>query len=247
MGKLVHDVIGHRPRKVHRFGFEKQRGVFEKWVNNAEHRYTQTAACGQTLYGDIVRGIDDAAFVNLPIKSQCDRCLWIHPFPDLNALDGRSLPPDAVLELEVQWLWLARLGQAMEAVPHAARGCWFGPMPADVSFAPMPLCLWCRAPSWTDPRRWEWEIATALGGVEKYCYRQVCSGCGHSFRTDRPRGPDPRCNMCGWRGIVFDKRLAEYEEPPRTWSNTDPIAQVRDGIESVRRTGSGYPGGGVER
>jgi hypothetical protein len=223
---------------VHRFGVRGQGDSYERrWGSGRDpsRRLTHKALCGVILGNHPSGGppnrampiaVEDSAFRWLPTWVQCDSCENKRPYLIPTTETARR---ELHLELEVWFQWLARLGAEVEAVPHAARGCWFGPMPADVSFVPMPLCLWCRVPSWTDPRRWEWDIASALGGVDKYCYRHVCSNCRIGFRTERPRGAVVECGTCRGKPDRQQKEELRYAEPRRS------------------RIGSGYPGGGVER
>jgi hypothetical protein len=190
--------------KLHRFGFygDDERCLRRHDVNRS-YRHT---LCG--LYIDEEKqhetggvALLDAAFSWLPIKSQCIRCREAPP--------GLPYPGDEQLRLttlEVVLLELARLGAAARTIDSDDWRCWYSSATGH-TFEPMPVHWYTRQPSWTDPRRWEWGIAAALGGIDKYCYRHVCSGCNIGFRTERPRGAVVEC--CACRGQPDRQQRAE--------------------------------------
>lgn len=199
-------------RKVHRFGFRPKGG-----------RQQQTAACGETvnrLDGKGSRAVVDAAFVYLPQAVQCKTCrAAAHAcVPSLLTHGHLHGTHEHLMAVELLVAMLQRLWQARLEVGHR---CYMSGVHVilsdngyayavpEAAFYPLGTCA-CGSASWTDPRRWQWEIATAMRPGEKYKYSNVCCECGHCFFTDRPRGSSPTCNMCRGK-LVCDERLSDFE------------------------------------
>jgi hypothetical protein len=191
--------------KLHRFGFYGDDEPL--WRRHDVNRSHYRTLCGRPVHSDEQHetggvALLDAAFAWLPIKSQCIRCR--EASPGLPYTGNEQL---RITALEVVLLELARLSAAASEIDSDDWRCWYSTA-TGYAFEPMPVHWYTRQPSWTDPRRWEWAIGSALSGSgEKFCYPHRCAVCGIGFRTERPRGVIAICGTC--RGQPDRQQRAE--------------------------------------
>lgn len=103
-------------RKIHRYGFKRVHHWGRRRYGKRTGLRTETkAACGVILYPgtpDCGRGIDDAAFVNLPAAAQCASCRVIIPKAHHGVGLGHATE-EQVVGLETALLAFARLATDM--------------------------------------------------------------------------------------------------------------------------------------
>lgn len=209
-----------KPRKVHRFGFERN----GNYSSNRRARGARTgvrtvtrAACGVFLYPgtpDCGRGIPDAAFANLPAFAQCKTCLYHKPRAKSITPRGYriSLMPDedvvwegGVSSMETMFLAFARLCTDMLELrrdPTWRHRCYHRAFNT-AGYESLEPCGGCGTVSLLDPAHGERALAVAIGPSDDgYVFRHACATCGISFRTKHPRGAVTRCAFC--RGRIED-------------------------------------------